>query len=55
MNVDFCVKCGKKTFEQSFCSKKWKCRCCGYFLVDAEFQEIKREAEKRGKVQDGIY
>lgn len=53
MNVDYCVKCGHKSFEQSFCGRKWRCSKCGYFLIDQEFQSLKKEAEKRRRIKDG--
>jgi hypothetical protein len=43
---EFCVRCGKKEFEYSFCEEKLKCNACGYFLCAWEFEELKEKAKK---------
>lgn len=49
MTKEFCPKCGKKEFEDSWCSNKWKCNKCGYFLLEGEFEQLKKEKKKNAK------
>lgn len=52
IKTEYCPKCGKKTFEYSFCMGKLRCSSCGYFLVYAEFKELKRKARKKANAKE---
>ena len=46
---EFCPRCGKKTFEYSYCFAKLRCSKCGYFLYKKEFEKLKEKAKKENE------
>ncbi len=50
---EFCPKCGKKEFESSGCTAKWRCHSCNYFLMNSEFQKLKKMEQSWILIRDG--